>query len=392
MALGSKIFLLGVTISFLSSASIPAEPSNTVHILRTPDGGVQPQVVVDGHGTVHLVYLKGQSGGWDVYYTRRARGESTFSLPNRVNNEPGSAIAIGAVRGAQLAIGSRDRVHVVWNGSQPAQEPGAKGAPMLYTRLDSSGNHFEPQRNLMTSTMNLDGGGSVAADAKGNVFVVWHAHSKSGPVDESHRAVYLALSTDEGRTFAPERKINTGTNGVCGCCGLKAFADNRDRLTILYRSADEVGNRDSILLLSTDLGQTFQSRLLAKWHSPTCPMSTPSLGQGPGNTIAAMWETTGQIYRGFNDPAQFGQDSQSDAMDGNPGGRKHPTFAMSQKKSSRMLIAWTEGTGWEKGGTLAWESVDLNSGDHSSGTAPGIPVWGLPAVVPEPDGTFTVIY
>ena len=36
---------------------------------------------------------------------------------------------------------------------------------MLFARLDDDGTAFETQRNLMTYTQGLDGGGSVAADS-----------------------------------------------------------------------------------------------------------------------------------------------------------------------------------------------------------------------------------
>jgi hypothetical protein len=347
---------------------------------------------MDRHGTLHLVYLKGDPAGCDVFHVQRPKNQNDFSKPIRVNSEPGSAIAIGTVRGAQLALGKNQRVHVAWNGSQPAKDPGAKGVPMLFARLDDSGKSFEPQRNLMTSTMNLDGGGSVAADGNGNVYVVWHAHPRTGPEDELHRAVYVSRSQDEGRTFEPERKVNDDGIGVCGCCGLKAFADGEGRLAILYRAADEHSNRDSRLLISTDHAATFHSQLLGAWRSPTCPMSTPALGNGPDNTMAALWETQGQIYRGFIAPDKLGESSFPSAADGETRGRKHPVFAVSRGKAPRLLIAWTEGTGWNKGGSLAWECIDLKSGKKTSGQLPGVPVWSLAAAVPDPDGTFTLIY
>ena len=38
-----------------------AEPSKKVRLLRVPDRGIQPQVVLDGKGTVHMVYFKGEA-------------------------------------------------------------------------------------------------------------------------------------------------------------------------------------------------------------------------------------------------------------------------------------------------------------------------------------------
>src|SRR5207253_4479287 len=57
----------------------------------------------------------------------------TFSEPLRVNRHPGSAIAIGNIRGAHLAVGKNGRVHVAWMGSSKATPKGPRDAsPMLY--------------------------------------------------------------------------------------------------------------------------------------------------------------------------------------------------------------------------------------------------------------------
>jgi len=79
--------------------------------------------VVDASGTIHLVYLKGEAGGSDVFYTRRKPGESAFEPSIRVNSEAGSAIAMGTVRGARIAIGRGGRIHIAWNGTMKATPP-----------------------------------------------------------------------------------------------------------------------------------------------------------------------------------------------------------------------------------------------------------------------------
>jgi hypothetical protein len=99
---------------------------------------------------------------------------------------------------------------------------------MLYTRLNDVGTAFEPQRNLITAAVVLDGGGSVAADAAGNVYVFWHA-PEPGKKGEGNRRVWVAASADEGKTFAAERAASTEPTGACGCCGLRAFADRKGR-------------------------------------------------------------------------------------------------------------------------------------------------------------------
>jgi len=73
------------------------------------------------------------------------------------------------------------------------------------------------------------------------------------------------------------------------------------------------------------------------------------------------------------------------------GKRKHPTVAISS--NGTMLLAWTEGTGWNKGGSVAWQLFDASGSPLTEkGRAPGVPVWGLVAATARPDGTFLIFY
>ncbi len=383
------IFVLGA-FSALSTSSVIGAVTD-IHFLRVPDAGVQPQVVVDAQGTVHLVFLKGDPKACDVIYTERIRGGTNFAAGTCVNSTPGSAIAIGTVRGAQVALGRRGRVHVVWNGSEKASISPTGGAPMLYSRSNEKGTAFDSERNLMTSTTHLDGGSSVAADEQGRVYAVWHGHRQTGPQEEQDRGVFLAVSTDDGKTFTPERQVNPPETGACGCCGLKAFADKQSRLAILYRSARAEVNRDMVLLVSTNGGSSFQSQVVGPWRVSTCPMSTQALGNGPDNELLALWETQGRIYRAVIPSPQVMAAPGPSALQGSTGSCKHPAFALGYHGQT-LLVAWTEGTGWEKGGDLAWEWLDLSSGQKETGRAPGVPVWSYAAVIPEPNGSFSLIY
>lgn len=239
-----------------------------VTLLRTPDGGIQPQAVVDARGVIHLIYFKGGPGGGDVFYVRRETGKESFSTPMRVNSQPGSVIAVGTIRGAQIALGKAGRVHVAWNGSGRAIPTGpGGGAPMLYARLNDAGAAFEPQRNLMRLTRDLDGGGSVAADGAGNVYVAWHGHEGAGQ-NEQGRRLWVARSRDEGKSFAREAPAFAQPTGACGCCGTRAFADSGGGVYVLYRSASTNVDRDMYLLVSRDRGDSFSGERIHPWKVP----------------------------------------------------------------------------------------------------------------------------
>src|SRR5205823_3093564 len=204
-------------------------------------------------------------------------GHGEFVPPVRVNSEPGTAVAVGTIRGAQLALGRNGRVHVAWNGTlkaRPANPNG--GAPMLYARSDESRTAFEPQRNLMRQTTALDGGGTVASDGQGHVYVSWHGQVP-GQSGEASRRLFVAESADDGATFEPERPALDRMTGACACCGTRALATPDGSVYVLFRSADRGADRDIMLLSSRDHGRHFVAVRADAWQTNMCPMSSATL-------------------------------------------------------------------------------------------------------------------
>jgi hypothetical protein len=384
-----KKLLFGLIATLLVQAgSADLQPAlqavEKVKLLRTPNGGLQPQAALDECGVLHLLYFTGEPQGGDIYYVRREAGKTEFTSPVRVNSEPGSAVAVGTIRGAQLAVGKNGRVHVAWNGRR---ETDGRDAPMLYARMNDARTGFEPQLNVMQFSGGLDGGGSVAADKSGNVYVAWHG--KGDKEGEENRRVWVARSTDEGKTFSREAAAWDEPTGACGCCGMRAFADRQGRVRLLYRAATERVDRDMYLLSSENRGQSFSGTLLDRWKLNACPMSSAALTDGATGLLAA-WETNGQVYFASLDPQNPRRISPIPAT-GDTGKRKHPVIAANSR--GETMLVWTEGAGWKKGGSLAWQLYDSQgkpSGER--GAEQGIPAWSFAAVVAENDGSFTIIY
>jgi hypothetical protein len=359
-------------------------------VIATPDRGIQPQVFADDAGVVHLVYFKGDPACGNLFYVRSKPGATEFAKPIRVNSQPGSAVAVGTIRGGQLALGRDGRIHIAWNGSQKAAPPNPiKGSPMLYSRLDKDRGTFEPQRNLMHRTFYLDGGGSIAADKEGNVYVAWHATSADAPEGEAGRRLWVARSRDDGATFDEEEPALTAATGACGCCGTKALVDRRGTLYVLYRAAKGNVERDMMLAASRDHGAHFQSSSLQPWPVSTCPMSSESLFDTPLGVLAA-WETKGQIAYARLDPQSLAASRAISPPGG--GNRKHPAIAANA--AGDTIVVWAEDTGWQRGGSLAWRIFDrAGRGTREMGRVnDGIAVWSLPAVVALPDGNFVIIH
>lgn len=382
---GSQTLLLLAALAAGGVAPEAAKPAAAaVSLVATPDGGIQPQAIMDSRGTLHVIYFKGQPGSGDLFYVRRPAAAPTFSAPLRVNSETGSAIATGTVRGGQLALGRNGWVHVAWNAAKPIDRNGAQQTPLWYARLSPGATAFEPQRAIGEHTRHLDGGGSIAADARGRVYVVWHAAGlKDGETD---RRIYVARSVDDGQRFNAEEAF-APDGGLCGCCQLETLAESDGRLHILYRAAAAGVHRDAMWMTVGPTGASAAVRL-QPWELPACPMTTFALAAGPVG-IQAAWETQHQIHTATLAPARRTFSNVSPIT--GSAIRKHPSIAIN--KAGERLVAWTEGTAWARGGTVAWELQDKNGARLAGASnAAAVPIWGLVSAVARPDGSFAIFH
>tara|TARA_R110002012_G_scaffold304752_2_gene508438 strand:+ start:4170 stop:5291 length:1122 start_codon:yes stop_codon:yes gene_type:complete len=367
----------------LQQCGLPENHEQVIYHIELPEGAIQPLSMSDTEGFIHLIYYQGDPASGNLFYCRFDESSRKLSDPIRVNGKDSSAIAVGTIRGAQMAIGRGDLVHVIWNASSAATlavHDSAMVTPLLYARMADDKKHFEPEANLIQTHWGLDGGSAIATDEKGNIYVSWHATGNEP--GEENRRVYLRKSEDDGRTFSDELAINDPLVGACGCCGMHLTSDNNGHVLALYRSAGERKHRD-IHLIDFDDDNTLSESVIDKWELEACPMSSISSGRS-GNMLAFTWQTAGEVFYQF---AKAQSPVRSPEKQAN--GAKHSKIAISD--NDHYLIAWTEGTGWNKGGDLAWELRDeagklLESGKKDNAIA----VWSFPAVVAGKNNAFYI--
>jgi hypothetical protein len=268
---------------------------------------------------------------------------------------------------------------VVFTGSEVSQpKPRLAGLPLVAELHGGVAGAAWFETQVIPSGVGIDGGATIAASPDGTINVVWHASPKPDG-DEQSRRLWIARSVDDGKTFAAPIEIDTAKLGACGCCALTAFAES-DRLDILYRTADQMVHRNVTLVALDSTLKPITSRTLSEDNVGKCVMSTFSAA---GGVIA--WESQNQIMLARTtggDLARLGN------MKNNP---KHPRVAV---WGDYVLVAWTENTGWNKGGGLAWQLLnrDLKPIDGACGTKNDLPVWDYPAVAAQPDGSFLILY
>ena len=76
---------------------------------------------------------------------------------------------------------------------------------------------------------------------------------------------------------------------------------------------------------------------------------------------------------------------------GKSGERRLPALAYDNQ--GELLLTWTEGTGWNRGGSVAWQLYDAKgSAIGKSGKQGDLPVWSFATPCARPDGSFEILY
>jgi hypothetical protein len=118
-------------------------------------------------------------------------------------------------------------------------------------------------------------------------------------------------------------------------------------------------------------------------------MSSATLTQAKTGAVGA-WETGKEVFFAHINPATM-EVTRPISAPGTGANRKHPVAVSNSK--GETLFAWTEGTGWAKGGSLAWQIFNANDKPESEkGRAEGVPTWSLITAFAKPDGNFVIIY
>jgi len=216
----------------------------------------------------------------DLYVCVSTDKGKTFGKPYMINDAPKS----GAESIHAVACGPGD-LHVAWLDVKTGKPA------LLYARIGADGKRVG--KVVAVNATPCEGcPPAVAVDGKGNPCVAWR-ESNHDAASKEHRQVFLACSTDGGRSFGAAARLNSVDSGI------------------------------------TD-----------------CPAEGPALAAAPdGKLLAAAWmdrrdlERDANIYWAFGPPGKFARDT--DPHDDRRYTQRRPTLAIDAEGT--VWCAWEDG-------------------------------------------------
>jgi hypothetical protein len=236
---------------FLAARIIAAPIEITTPELR---GAIQPQVAVAAGGRIHVVFGKGNA----IYHTASADGRS-FSAPVKVAEV--DKLALGMRRGPRIT--ATDKIVAVTAISR------TDGDLHTWTSSDGGATWQERAKLNDSATAAREGLQAMAGDGKGFVFAAWLDLRAGGT------QLWGASSQDGGATWGANAMIYKSPDGhICECCHPSVAVDAAGRVAVMWRNWLG-GSRDLYLATSSDRGKTFTTaRKLGEgtWKLNGCPM------------------------------------------------------------------------------------------------------------------------
>lgn len=328
--------LIAIVIAVQATAAEPVEVARG-HGNHQPE---QPQVSIDPHGTIHLVYGVEDS----VRYHRSDDGGKTFAKP--VELSFAKAMSLGMRRGPRIVATDKAICIVAIGGKQGK---GKDGDLLAMHSTDGGKTWTGPVAVNDEEGSGREGLHALAAGPKGEFCCVW-LDLRNGSTE-----IMASTSADGGKTWSKNILVYASPDGsVCECCHPSVTFDGRGRLLVQWRNS-LAGNRDIYVTASADGGKTFSKATklgTGTWKLGACPMDGGAISTS-GDQIYSAWRRDKTVYL-----VQAGKQGERSLGDG-----EQPWIAATK---DGPYVAWVKKRGEEGYVAIPGHASPTKFADHAT--------------------------
>jgi hypothetical protein len=243
----------------------------------------QPQLAA-GQGIVGVTFGSTNT----VYFSSSANYGGTFSPPVKVADAPN--LSLGSHRGPRIAI---TPTAIVISAIIGEKGGGKDGDLVAWRSTDRGRTWSQPVVINDVPGAAREGLHAMAAGGKGLLFATWLDLRSKGT------KLYGASSTDGGATWSKNVLAYESPDGhICECCHPSVTIDRSGGVHVMWRNWLN-GSRDLYLAESTDGGRTFgEAQKLGggTWRLNACPMDGGSLALDNSGKVVSAWRRGNEVF------------------------------------------------------------------------------------------------
>lgn len=281
--IGCRVMPL-LIVYFLHSGSVWAGGPTEVARGVAPRHPQQPQVAVDAKGAIHVVFGVGDT----VRYIRSDDGGQTFA--RAVDLPSVHAMSLGMRRGPRIAA-TESSICVTAIGGK--QGKGRDGDVLAMRSVDGGQTWTEAVRVNDAADSAREGLHAMVAGPDGTMCCAW--------LDLRNRKseVMASFSADGGRTWSENVLVYRSPDGnVCECCHPSVALGSQGKVHVLFRNS-LAGMRDMYVASSSDRGKTFGSATKlgrGSWPLDACPMDGGAIAVAEGGRLSTVWRREKAVF------------------------------------------------------------------------------------------------
>lgn len=248
-----------------------------------------------------LLYAVSKDGP-HLVLRRSGDAGANWTAPIKVNAQP-EAIAADGDSQPKLAFSREGALLVTWTQPLPRPYTGA----IRLARLDKGSDVFDAPITVHQDTAEITHRfQNLVTDPAGRIAVLWidkRDQEAAKAKKQAYRgaAIYSAVSTDGGRSFAAEKRV---ADHSCECCRIALTLDRDGAPLALWRHVFAPNERDHALarLKPDGTPEAVVRATYDRWKVDACPHQGPSLAVDEAGTRHAVWfnqrDGEGRVFYG----------------------------------------------------------------------------------------------